>query len=211
MERDDIFALIAVERRRVADLFEGLDDWQWGTQSLCSGWTVREVAGHLVVPFNVSGARFVLGVLTSGSFHRYSTKVARQQAGRPTAELVATLRDHADDRFVPPGSGPLAPLTDLAVHCRDVARPLALETSASPEAWLAVLGFLVSPRARRGFVPRGRISGLHLAATDQHWESGQGPAVRGTCEALAMAVAGRPSALADLEGDGVVALAAHLD
>ena len=44
------------------------------------------------------------------------------------------LREHGDC-FAPPGTGPLAPLTDLAVHTRDVARPLGLDTTAAPAAW----------------------------------------------------------------------------
>jgi hypothetical protein len=51
VDRDAIFALIAVERRRAAAMFDSLDDAQWTTQSLCSEWNVREVAGHLVGPF----------------------------------------------------------------------------------------------------------------------------------------------------------------
>ena len=62
-------------------------------------------------------------------------------------EIVASLREHAGQRFVPPGAGLLAPLTDLAVHTRDVARPLGLDTTAAPAVWRGALGFLTSARA----------------------------------------------------------------
>jgi len=190
-------------------MFGGLDDAQWATQSLCSEWTVRDVAGHLITPMCVSTPRFALGAVTSGGFSRYSVKVARRLAARPAAELVRTRHDQADQRFTPPGLGPLAPLTDITVHTRDAARPLGLDTTAPLPVWTAVLDFLTSDQVRPIFVPRGRLTGLHFRATDQPWESGQGPEVEGPSEALAMAVVGRSVALADLSGDGVPVLAAR--
>jgi hypothetical protein len=74
---DDIFALIAAERRRAADMFAVLDDAQWQTKSLCSEWTVREVAAHLIGPFCVSVPKFVLGAIMAGSFHRYSVRASQ--------------------------------------------------------------------------------------------------------------------------------------
>ncbi len=91
---------------------------------------MRDVAAHLIGPFCVSIPRFLAGSLVSGGPVRYSVKESRRLGRRPTAEIVTILREHADDRFVPPGTGPLAPLTDLAVHTRDVARPLGLDTTA---------------------------------------------------------------------------------
>ena len=58
--------------------------------------------------------------------------------------------------------------------------------------------------------PAGRLTGLTLRATDQEWRSGDGPEVAGPSEALAMAMAGRPAALADLDGDGVALLRSRL-
>jgi uncharacterized protein (TIGR03083 family) len=210
VDSDEVFALTAVERRRAADMFESLDDEQWGAPSLCSQWTVRDVAGHLIGPFCMSTSRFVLGALAAGGFHRYSVKMSRQLGKRPTAELVATLRANAERRFAPPGTGPLAPLTDLAVHTRDVARPLGLSASASLEAWRAVLDFLASAKAKRGFVARGRLDGLRLTATDQEWDVGQGPQVVGPSEALALAIAGRAAALPGVGGQGLATLSARI-
>jgi uncharacterized protein (TIGR03083 family) len=210
MDSDEVFALTAIERRRAADMFDGLDDEQWGAPSLCSQWTVRDVAGHLVGPFCMSTWRFVLGAVASAGFHRYSVKMSRELAKRPTAELVATLRANAEHRFAPPGTGPLAPLTDLAVHTRDVARPLGLPASASLDAWRAVLDFLASAKAKRGFVARGRLNGLRFTATDQQWDVGEGPQVLGASEALALAIAGRAAALDDVGGEGLATLSARI-
>jgi hypothetical protein len=96
------------------------------------------------------------------------------------------------------------------VHTRDVARPLGLDTTASPAAWRGALDSLTSARARRGFVPRGRTDGLRFRATDQDWSHGQGPEITGPSEALALAIGGRRVALDDLAGPGVPVLRGRL-
>ena len=206
MDSNEVFALVAAERRRAADMFEGLREEQWTAQSLCTEWTVRDIAAHLIGPFCISVPRFLAGAVLSGGFHTYSVKATRRLAQRPVSEIVAVLRANAERTFVPPGTGPVAPLTDLAVHTRDVARPLGLATTASPGAWRAVLDFLASARASRGFVRRGRLEGLRWRATDLDWSSGAGREVAGPAEALALAMTGRAVALADLSGDGVPVL-----
>ncbi|HEV2888952.1 MAG TPA: maleylpyruvate isomerase family mycothiol-dependent enzyme [Frankiaceae bacterium] len=207
----DVFDLVATERRRAADLFESLDDAQLATRTLCSAWTARDMAGHLVVPFSYSPPRLVLGLAKArGSFHRFNARAAVEQGRRPLADLVETLRRKATSRWTPPGHPPSAPLTDVCVHTRDVARPLGLDTGAPPETWRFVLDFLVTPVAHRAFVPKGRIEGLRLRATDLDWSHGDGAEVSGPSEALALALVGRGVALDDLSGDGVAVLRGRL-
>jgi Mycothiol maleylpyruvate isomerase N-terminal domain len=50
----DAFAEIADERRGLAALLSELTGEQQATQSLCRGWSVHDVAAHLVVPLEVS-------------------------------------------------------------------------------------------------------------------------------------------------------------
>jgi hypothetical protein len=68
-----------------------------------------------------------------------------------------------------------------------------------------VLNFLCGGKAR-GFVASSRTNGLRFEATDLGWSIGSGPTVRGTGEAIMMAVTGRHAALADIEGDGAATL-----
>ena len=75
VDSEEIFALIAVERRRAADMFAGLSGEQWQVRSLCTEWDVRDLAGHLIGPFCTSVPQFVLGGLLAGSFHRYSVRM----------------------------------------------------------------------------------------------------------------------------------------
>jgi hypothetical protein len=59
------------------------------------------------------------------------------------------------------------------------------------------------PSGVPGLVPKPRVEGLRLVATDQEWSWGAGDRVTGRSEALAMALSGRAVALADLDGPGV--------
>ncbi len=59
--------------------------------------------------------------------------------------------------------------------------------------------------------PRRHGRGLRLVATDLDWSAGNGPEVTGTGDALLMAIAGRPAALADLTGPGVATLAERVN
>ncbi|MGI8577956.1 MAG: maleylpyruvate isomerase family mycothiol-dependent enzyme [Nocardioidaceae bacterium] len=212
MDTDDIFDRATANRLRAADMFAGLTDEQWRTPSLCSGWTVRDLAGHLIMALEISFPIFLLRLLRArGSLDRAADKVSRELARRPVEQIVAALRDKAGSRVAPPGIGALGPLTDACVHLRDAARPLGLDTSPPLDDWRLTLGFLVSAAARRGFVRKGRLNGLALRANDQDWARGAGPVITGPSEALAMAMSGRTVALADLTGDGVPVLRRRLD
>jgi hypothetical protein len=54
--------------------------------------------------------------------------------------------------------------------------------------------------------PRRRARGLRFVATDVPWSNGDGPEVRGTREAIALAIAGRGVVLEELDGEGVAVL-----
>jgi uncharacterized protein (TIGR03083 family) len=206
-----LFDEIAAERLITADLLAGLDDDQLATASLCGKWTVRDVAGHLAVPFVVRPPVFVLGLIKAGgNFHRANDRFAREVGKRPIAELAEIQRRHANSHFTPPGHGPSAPMTDLLIHGQDIRRPLGLIRDFDPARLRVALDLLSSPRARRGFVPNGRLDGLHLRATDLDWSTGVGPEVAGPAESLLVAMAGRPVGLADLTGEGVAVLRSRI-
>jgi uncharacterized protein (TIGR03083 family) len=198
----DVFARIAANRRLLADFFDGLSPEQLSTRSLCSAWTVREVLGHLVMPFAGGVGSFLVQVVRArGSINGASERVAAGLARRPVGELTALLRSHADQHGRAPGVGPMGQMTDGCVHLRDCARPLRLPDDVAMQDWRMVLDWL--PSGVPGLVPKHRLDGLALRATDQDWAWGSGEQVTGPSEALAMAMTGRDAALEDLEGSGV--------
>ena len=204
----DAFDLIAAERRRTADFVASLDEAQGATPSLCSRWTVREVAAHLVMPFRLSRPQLLLRMARyGGNFHRLSEDFAREAGREPLDSLADDLRANAASRFTPPTLGPEAPLTDVVVHTLDMRVPLGAGTGGiAPEALDTVVAFLLTPKAGRGFVPKGRTAGLSFRSTDTSSSGGEGPEVRGPAASLALAVTGRLAGFEDLEGDGVAEL-----
>ncbi|GAA5144065.1 maleylpyruvate isomerase family mycothiol-dependent enzyme [Nocardioides marinquilinus] len=201
-------------RRRAADLLAGLTPEQWRTPSLCVGWTVREVAAHLVEPLESGMTTLgLLGALVRhrGSLDRMVDVHARRAASRPTDELVARLRELSGAELDPSVIGPRGPMVDSLIHLRDMARPLGAAVDAPPEDWRHALDFVATPTSvTRSFAPRKRLAGLRLVATDQDWAKGDGAELRGPSEALVMAVTGRTVALADLTGPGVDVLRGRL-
>ncbi|MGE0178058.1 MAG: maleylpyruvate isomerase family mycothiol-dependent enzyme [Phycisphaerales bacterium] len=210
----DVFALIAAQRRTLAEFCSTLSDAEWDTGSLCAGWTIKHVVAHLTAPFSISTPRFVLEILkTGGKFDVANDKIARRIAdGATSAQLVQSLRANAEHRFTPPRFGAEAPLTDVSVHSLDIAVPLGRTIRVAPKALTITLDLLVSPKAAGVFGPKGHLDGLRLEASDHDWTYGpaSGPLVTGPATSLVQALSGRPAGCASLTGGGVRLLAARL-
>jgi hypothetical protein len=131
--------------------------------------------------------------------------LARRRAELPTAEIVRTLRRCAAHPLSPPLFGPLDPLADILVHCGDIRIPLGMPFE--PDRALAVLAmdFLTGPWPF-GFVPLGRLRGIHLRSTDIEGAWGNGVEVRGPVSALMMTVTGRTGLFHMLDGPGLCIL-----
>lgn len=127
--------LISAERLRLADELEGLTDEQWATQSQCDYWTVREVAAHLVTPFETSMPKFMLNMALSR--FDFDKAIRRMTAGvndaNSTAEIIAKLRANHDNRWTPPQVGAEIPLSEIVVHGQDIRRVLGLANTV-PES-----------------------------------------------------------------------------
>lgn len=209
---EEYFEIATRNRMLAADMFATLTPRQWATPSLCGGWTVREVAAHLVPP---SGGLGLLKVLPAviwyrGDLDRMVDEMSKKGARRPTERIVADLRARASAHLKPPVTGAGGPSTDTTVHLRDAARPLGLDVTPDLRAWKAALHFLVSKPAAKGFVSPRRIEGLRFEATDIAWSWGAGDLVRGSSEAVAMCIAGRSAYLDELQGPGVAVLRGRL-
>lgn len=210
MDADTAFSTLAAERRAFADVLETLTPEQWATQSLCKAWTVKDVAVHTMVGPTGSMASFATAMIRSlGSFDRANVVMVRRRADRPTSEVVADLREHAESRFVPPTATWTAPYTDLLLHRLDALVPLGIDADRPAALWPDALDLLVSQRGvRLGFTP-GRVPDLVYAATDTSWTHGTGLRVEGPAEVLGLALAGRGARLDELDGPGAPALRAH--
>jgi uncharacterized protein (TIGR03083 family) len=209
MERDRIFAAVAAERRRIADLLETLDENALATPSLCSGWDVKTVAAHLVSVFADSFWRFQWAAIRYGGFNRAIDELARRRARTPAADIARILRQRAEHRLNPPVTGPLSGLTDVLVHGGDIRIPLGLSFRPDDEQVGWALDFLTGPRPL-GFVPRGRLRGIALHSTDIGRSWGAGAEIHGPAALLMMAATGRVGVLGLLDGPGVAVLGKRL-
>jgi uncharacterized protein (TIGR03083 family) len=204
-----VFAAVADERRRLADLLGGLDAEQWATPSLCAGWDVKTVAAHVVSTVVDGAPAFVRLGLRRLSMARAIDELARRRAQLPAAEIVASLWQCADRPISPPLAGPLDPLADILVHGGDIKIPLGLPFRPDPPLAALAMNFLTGPWPF-GFVPVGRRRGISLRATDFRGRWGTGAEVRGPVAALMMAISGRTALLDLLDGPGLPQLQQRL-
>jgi uncharacterized protein (TIGR03083 family) len=205
VERDQIHAATAQERRRIADLIDDLDEAQLATSSLCAGWDVKTVAAHLVSVLVEGTLRVTWLGARRGSPDRAIDELARRRAQRPAAEIAASLRDLADHRYWRPP--PQAPglLAEVLAHSGDIRIPLGLPFEPDPQPTAIALDFLAGP-VPIGLVPLGRLRGIRLQATDIDRTWGKGQEIRGRSAELLMAAVGRNAVLDALDGPGLPSL-----
>lgn len=209
VDRDQIFAATAQERRRIADLIDDLDEAQLATPSLCSGWDVKTVAAHIACSVADGLPAQWKTALRRGSLARATDEFARRRAQLPAAEIAATLRERADYRLSPPVVGPVGPLTDILIHSGDIRIPLGLPFEPDAGQVASALDFLTGTWPL-GLVRRGRLSGIKLtdSRTGRSWR--KGAEIRGPAAALMMAVSGRTALFGTLDGPGLELLAQRL-
>lgn len=183
----------------------GPDDWE--QPSLCDGWRVRDVVGHILYGNELNLFTLPLKLARHGFSSDRSGKVnsIARADGRPSAQLLTDF----DQRNPWAGSArvfrPRLVLLDRLVHHQDIRRALDRPRAIPAERVVPLLD--AAPKLGTVFGSKRRSRGLRLVATDLDWSWGDGPEVRGPGEAILMAVLGRRAALADLTGDGVATLA----
>src|SRR4051812_48750194 len=153
------------ENADFADYLATLTPEQWEAPSLCEGWRVRDVVGHilygnelnlLVLPFKL--ARYGFSSDRSGKVN----SIARAE-GRPAADLLRDFK--ARDPWA--GTPRILPkrltLLDRLVHHQDIRRALGHPREV-PADRLAPL-VEVAPTLGTVFGGRRRSKGLRLEAT----------------------------------------------
>ncbi|GAA4592340.1 maleylpyruvate isomerase family mycothiol-dependent enzyme [Planotetraspora phitsanulokensis] len=200
---------VEAERLDLADLLDTLDDSEWQVQSLCAGWTVRDVVAHLTLADREFTATMLRVIRVRGDFDQATADMARERALRYSpAELVAQLRETAGQPRRFPMSSPLDPLTDILVHGQDIARPLGRQRPMPAERVLPVLQHVWTSFF---YGTRKRFAGLRFVAGDADWTAGDGPReVRGPAGDLLLLATGRRIGPDGLTGDGIAEAVARL-
>ena len=206
-----VWQVIDAQRRSLADLLDDLSDEQWRRPSLCTGWTVRDVAAHLTL--QQLGLRDMIAMMAHwrGSLDRTIHHVAcRRAAALPTEQIVAEIRGMAGARRHTIGVTHLETLTDILVHAQDIAIPLGRRHDMPPQAAAAAASRVLSMRWPPPLPSARQVAGFQLTATDTSWSAGEGPQVQGAMSALLLVCTGRVAALPQLTGPGAAALTARL-
>jgi uncharacterized protein (TIGR03083 family) len=189
---------LAATLTAIADLLAGLTPEQWEAQSLCAGWRVRDVAGHLVWRLGSSRRELVGSAARAyvGHFVRPSRAidvVSRAAATAEPAQLVARLREIAAARAAS-GRGGITELTEAVVHGLDVAHPLGLTlpVHATAGGAVALRRSLIAPTEIKAVLRTRR-----LVATDAEWSVGHGTPLRAPASGLILFLFGRGPLPAD--------------
>lgn len=196
------------EREEFVALLENLTPEQWDSPSLCDKWRVRDVVAHAIgfdpLTRTQLVRRMVKGLVTRGGANAVGVA---EYADTPPEELTALMRRYIQPHGITAGFGGKIALTDGMIHQQDIRRPLGIPRTIDPDRLRVALDFtLYAPR----LLGAAKCRGLRLMATDMDWSHGNGPEVRGTGEALLMAMSGRRAALRDIDGPGTERLARRI-
>ena len=200
----DLWSQVHDERRALLDLLETLSPEQWDTPSLCEGWGVRDVVGHLIGGTQVSLPQMVGPLLLCGfRLNRYLLRDGRRRGACPAPVLVTQFRDRLETRTTPPGLNAADMLEDVVLHQLDIRRPLGI---ARPVPVPRLQAVTANVARHRMFPARRLVAGLRFRATDCDWSIGSGPTVSGPMESIALVLSGRFVAVEELTGEGLPAL-----
>ena len=200
----DVWPLVHAERAALIDDLSGLTDEQWRTPSLCAGWTVQDVAAHLVgnaSPISLPGL-VVAMARARFDFDRMNQADAARELGDGPAHTLRRLREVAANTAAPPLVPLVVRLVEEVVHGEDVRRPLGIAHDYPLAAVVPALEHQVRTRVSIGG-GRERAAGVRLRATDTDLVIGGGPEVSGPAVSLLLAVSGRTTARDDLSGPGL--------
>ncbi|CAM3898413.1 TIGR03083 family protein [Tsukamurella ocularis] len=210
MDEQQAWQVIAAQRVAIADLLDGLAPDQWAAPSLCEGWTVTDVAGHLAAVLRPApaGAMVSAAVRARGHLHGMIDLLSREAAAEYGTSSAAMLRAEAGNTALPRLTNWRNTLFDTQIHAQDIARPLGLvlplDTVAAAQGAERIwrVGYL--------FGARKRFAGMRFEAVDADWSAGDGPVARGPIADLLLVLSGRPAGLLGLDGAGAPLAAARL-
>jgi uncharacterized protein (TIGR03083 family) len=204
MDRDTIWGHIHHERTALAATLRTLTPEQWEHESLCDGWTVKDVAVHVISTPQL-GFAGTMGVFLRNLGRGYNTMIFRETkrlSDRQSIEqILADFEKYSTSRKKVATTTTVEPLLDALVHHQDIVRPLGRHHDMDPSAAAVAADRVRTLALLMG--TRRLVKSVRMVATDIDWDRGKGPAVDGPMQELLMLCAGRQPDLALLEGEGM--------
>ncbi|MEX3632137.1 maleylpyruvate isomerase family mycothiol-dependent enzyme [Rothia sp. LK2492] len=203
---ESIWNLVQHERAELVRCLRGLSASDWSVQSQCPGWSVHDVAAHLLNSANTTPTSFAIDIFRARfNIDRQNQDGVDRYRNASSEELLEQLQQAVDRRTGPPRF--LAPIASRLVeeiaHGEDIRRPLGINHSYEPEALKAAIVYQAATRKGFGGAKEDLVD-VRLVAEDLDWTHGSGThEVRGPALEILMAVTGRTARPGTLSGSGV--------
>jgi uncharacterized protein (TIGR03083 family) len=193
---DDWRPLIADTLDQVGVVLNGLSVNQWDTPSAVRGWSIRDVARHLIWRLDASAAALVRSALRirvarlRGKKRPFPHELFGSDTLGPDA-IINEIRRIAGDRRALRGRKHVSEAAVAVVHAYDIAHPLGVHLRLAP----LVTGAVALRRALTAPTPiKAVIAHRTVLATDAGWQFGRGAEFSGTAEELILFLYGRCAA-----------------
>ncbi|MCX8563582.1 maleylpyruvate isomerase family mycothiol-dependent enzyme [Mycolicibacterium mucogenicum] len=204
MDKAALWRHIHAERAALAATLAELDDGDWSHDTLCPGWTVLDVAAHVISTPQIGWRR--LAQMTARNLGRgYNTMIFREVkrlgSEQTAGSVLSDFATYAASTHHVPTTTSVEPLIDALLHHQDIVRPLGRARTMNPEAAVVAADRvrLLAPLMGTGRLLRS----VRMEATDITWSRGRGPTIRGPIQELLMIASGRQPDLSLTEGDGL--------
>lgn len=203
MNKGQIWETVIEQRLQLAGILRRLDPEQWAKPSLCVGWTVQDVAAHMISAPQL-GLAAILKLMPQMVRYGYNRTTLHDGQRRGRAGAASILSQF--DRFATVPRGPAVvsmreTLTDSLVHFQDIVRPLSIEHDMLLDAAVEVARRLAHTGLLLGSRPM--LKSLRMVATDADYSQGSGDEISGPIAELVMLRAGRAPRWELLQGPGV--------
>lgn len=167
---------------------------RWEEPSWAPGWTIHDVAAHLVDNARTTPLRLLRAMAAARfDFDRQNDDGMRRHRGQTPETTLAALQSVAGRTTGPPTFLAAVPsrLVEEIAHGEDIRRPLGLQRDYPPEALIPAIEHLANTPAAMGG-GKERAAAKTIVATDAPLRWGTGPEIRGTALTLLLWLSGRP-------------------
>ncbi len=174
----DVWPLVHDERAALLADLEGLTPQQWGTPSLCAGWSVWDVAAHLANGADTTVPGMAVAMVRARfDFDRMNAQGVARNRGEAPSDVLALLRERARSTRTPPVDR-ASRLVEEVVHGEDVRRPLGRVRHYPAAAVVPALEYQLRTSDAMGGSKK-RAEGLRLVTTDADFvHAPRGPVLR---------------------------------
>jgi len=207
MNRAEVWRHIHAERAALAATLSDLPGDDWSHPTLCPGWTVHDVAAHVISTPQV-GWGDIAAMSARNVGRGYNAMIFREvkrlSAMETPDSILADFEKYAASTHHVPITTSIEPLVDALLHHQDIVRPLGITRAMAPEA-----AAVAADRVRRlSFLMGSRrlVRSVRMVATDIEWTRGSGPTITGPIQELLMLCSGREADRSLVAGDGLAAV-----